>query len=144
MRTHQKMYRAWLLSSAACAAVSCVGCSEGKPVAEVRGRVVCTSGELPKTSIRQIRFEPTADSKAVVRKGASGAINDDGTFELYTRRPGDGVHHGEYAVTFAFYKSAMDHASPLSPELASSSTTPYRVTVEDNVDDLEIEISRKK
>jgi hypothetical protein len=123
---------------------ACVGCAEGKPVAEVRGRVVCKSGELPPTSIRQIRFEPTADSKAVVRKGASGAINDDGTFELYTRRPGDGVYHGEYAVTFAFYKSAMDHQSPLLPELASSSTTPYHVTVKGDVDDLEFEIKFKK
>ncbi len=123
---------------------SCLGCTDGKPVAEVRGRVVCKNGELPQSSIRQIRFEPTADSRAVVRKGASGAINDDGTFELYTRRPGDGVHHGEYAVTFAFYKSAMNHESPISPELASSSTTPYRVTVNDDVDDLEFEISLKK
>jgi hypothetical protein len=133
---------AWAI--VALTAVACIGCGSGKPVAQVRGRVVCKNGELPKSSIRQIRFEPTTESKAAVRKGATGAINDDGTFEVYTRRPGDGVHLGEYAVTFAFYKSAMDHQSPIAPELTSSLTTPYRVTVEDDVDDLEFEVSLKK
>jgi hypothetical protein len=122
---------------------ACLGCGKGKPVGQVRGRVICKNGELPQLGVRQIRFEPTPESKAVVRKGATGAINDDGTFELYTRKPGDGVHHGEYAVTFAFFKGAMDRESPLSPELASSATTPYRVTVENDMDDLQFEISLK-
>jgi hypothetical protein len=135
-------YRGWHLALLACAASlgELVGCGQGHEVAQVRGKVVCRSGSLPESAIRMVRFEPTADTDAAVRKGASGVINDDGTFELYTRRPGDGVHVGKYAVTFAFYKSAMDHSSPIAARYTSSAATPYRVVVEDDVDNLEFEV----
>jgi hypothetical protein len=116
------------------------GCHRGNAMSQVRGTVSCKSGELPKTGIRMIRLEPTADSKAAVRKGASASINDDGTFTLYTRQEGDGVNHGDYAVTFAFFKSAMDHHSPLLPKYTQASTTPYRVTVDKDIDDLKFEV----
>jgi hypothetical protein len=98
------------------------------------------NAELPKSGIRLVRLEPAADTNAVVRKGASGTINDDGTFELYTRKPGDGVHLGKYAVTFAFYKGAMDQASLIPAKYTRAATTPYHVVVEDDIDDLEFEI----
>src|SRR5687768_14509203 len=84
------------------------GCGESNSAAQVRGKVIPKGGPLPAAGIRMVRFEPTADTTAAVRKGASGAINNDGTFEIYTRKPGDGVLLGKYAVTFAFYPGAMD------------------------------------
>ena len=98
------------------------------------------NGSLPNTGIRLVRFEPTADTKAAVRKGASGTINDDGSFELYTRRPGDGVHLGKYAVTFAFYKGAMDQRPLIPAKYTRAATTPYQLVVEGDIDDLEFEI----
>jgi hypothetical protein len=116
------------------------GCDQSRPVAQVRGKITCRNGSLPKTAIRLVRFQPTADSEAVVRKGASGAINDDGSFEMYTRRPGDGVHLGKYAVTFAFYRGAMDHTSPIPAKYMRASTTPYHVEVTQDIEDLEFQI----
>jgi hypothetical protein len=128
-----------LLVAAACVAGN-AGCGESHPVAQVRGKVICTGGTLPAAPIRMVRLQPTSDSGAVIRKGASGSINDDGSFELYTRRPGDGVHAGKYAVTFAFYKGAMDQKSLIPAKYASAATTPLQLEVKDDVDDLVLEI----
>ena len=130
---------AGILLIVSCASVA-PGCQRAKPVSQVSGKVTCKTGELPKTAIRMIRFEPEADSTAVVRKGASASINDDGTFALYTRKEGDGVNHGKYAVTFAFFKSAMDHQSPLLVKYTQAATTPYHVIVDKDLADLQFEV----
>src|SRR5688500_13109993 len=93
-----------LLLGVACLGVLS-GCGKSHPMAQVRGKVVFPDGKIPEAGIRMIRFECAADSDAALRKGATGTINDDGSFEVYTRRPGDGVHLGKYDVTFAFCRS---------------------------------------
>jgi hypothetical protein len=108
----------------------------------VRGKVLFKNGEMPKTSVRYIRFECAADTDAVVHKGASGAIEDSGTFELYTRRPGDGVHYGKYAVTFAIQPGSMDRRSLVPAKYTSAATTPYYVVVDKDLDNLEFEIDQ--
>lgn len=123
--------------------ISISGCGKSRPVAQVRGKIICKDGELPAAAIRLVRFEPTADTTAVIRKGASGRINDDGTFELYTRQPGDGVLLGKYAVTFAFYKSAMDHQSLIPAKYTKAATTPHQLVVENDIENLELEIESK-
>jgi hypothetical protein len=126
------------------AGVVCVcalaGCGRGPATAHVSGRVNFKNGQLPAAGVRMIRFEPAADSPAPIRKGASGTINDDGTFELYTRRPGDGVYLGKYAVTFAFYRGAMDQRPLIAPKYAAAATTPYQVAIDDDVDDLNFDL----
>jgi hypothetical protein len=116
------------------------GCGGSNSTAQVRGKVVSKDGPLPAAGIRMVRFEPTADTTAAIRKGASGAINDDGTFEIYTRRPGDGVIPGKYAVTFAFYPGAMDRRSLIPEKYTKPLTTPHIVVVEDDIENLELEI----
>lgn len=116
------------------------GCGDSRPVAQIRGKVVGKNGTLPSAAIRVVRFEPTADTTAVVRKGASGSINDDGTFELFTRKPGDGVHHGKYAVTFGFFRSATDQRPLVAAKYTKPATTPYQMVVDKDVDDLQFEI----
>jgi hypothetical protein len=95
---------------------------------------------LQSAGIRMVRLEPTADTNATVRKGASGTIKEDGSFELYTRRPGDGVYLGKYAVTFAFYRGAMDQRPLIPAKYTSATTTPYQVVIDHNRDDLNFEI----
>ncbi len=98
---------------------------------------------MPNAGVRYIRFECTADTGAAVRKGASGIINDDGSFELFTRRPGDGVNYGTYAVTFAIFPGVMDQRSLVPAEYTSSATTPYKkIVVDKNLDNLEFEIDQ--
>jgi hypothetical protein len=120
--------------------VGLAGCGKSQPVAQLRGKINFKDASLLNAGIRMVRFEPTADTNAVVRKGASGTINDDGSFELYTRRPGDGVHHGKYAVTFAFFRGAMDQRPLIPKKYTSAASTPYQIVVDRNRDDLSFDI----
>jgi hypothetical protein len=116
------------------------GCGSGHSVAQVRGKVIFPDGRVPQAGVRMIRFECAKDTDAAVRKGASGTINDDGSFELYTRKPGDGVHLGKYDVTFAIFQSATDQKPLIPAEYTKSATTPYHVVVDDDKDNLEFKI----
>src|SRR3954462_1392786 len=117
-----------------------VGCGKSQPMAQVRGKINFKDSALRSAGIRMVRFEPTSDTNATLRKGASGMIDENGSFELYTRRPGDGVHLGKYAVTFAVYRGAMDQRPLIPAKYISAATTPYKVVVDDDRDDLSFEI----
>lgn len=129
------------LAAALCVA-NLVGCSRGPAVADVRGKVLNRDGSVPRGAVRIVRFEPLGDSQAEIRKTASGEINAaDGSFELFTRRPGDGVYLGKYAVTFAVMSDPRNmNSSLIIDKYTSAQTTPYQVDVTGDVDDLKFEI----
>ena len=129
-----------LLLIAAAYLAAIVGCGKTHPIAQVSGKIQLKDSSLQTAGIRMVRLEPTGDTSATIRKGASGTINEDGSFQLYTRRPGDGVYLGKYAVTFAFYRGAMDQRSLIPAKYTSAATTPYQVVVDDDRDDLSFEI----
>lgn len=87
-----------------------------------------------------VRLEPDADSTAVIRKGASGSIAEDGAFEICTLRPGDGVHLGKYAVTFTFLKSFTEQKQMIAQKYTTAATTPYHLNLERDADGLEYEL----
>ena len=116
------------------------GCGKSHPVAQVRGKVVFKNGSMPNAGIRMVRLEPAADTTAAIRKGASGSVNDDGAFEIYTLRPGDGVYLGKYAVTFTFLKSFTEQKQMIDKKYTTAATTPYHLNVERDTDDLEYEL----
>jgi hypothetical protein len=120
------------------------GCGKSNPVGQVSGKIIFKNGAIPPAGVRVVRLEPTADSNMAVRKGATGRISDDGTFEIYTRKPGDGVHFGNYAVTFAFWKSAMDHTSLIEPRYTDAKNTPYHLIVDKDIVGLEYELEASK
>jgi hypothetical protein len=128
-----------LLFGAACLCVV-AGCGKSHPMARVRGKVEFPDGKIPAAGVRMIRFECAADSDATLRKGATGSINDDGSFELYTRRPGDGVHLGKYDVTFAFCRSVTDQRPMIPAVYTKSATTPFHVVIEEDVENLTYKI----
>jgi hypothetical protein len=138
VRNHRYLARLFLIAVALLGGT--IGCGKTRPVAQVRGKINFKESSLQNAGIRMVRFEPTADTNATIRKGASGTINEDGSFELYTRRPGDGVYLGKYAVTFAFYRGAMDQRSLIPAKYTSAATTPYQVVIDDDRDDLNFEI----
>jgi hypothetical protein len=109
-------------------------------MSQVRGKVFYKDGTVPQAAVCVVRFQPTEQSTAKIRKGATSAIEPDGSFELCTRVPGDGVYHGEYAVTFAVLKSVMDMTPLIQEKYTRPDTTPYKVTVDDDIDDLKFEI----
>jgi hypothetical protein len=116
------------------------GCRRGPAMASVRGKVFYKDGTVPNGSLAIVRFAPTEDSTAEIRKGASGAIESDGSFEMTTRIPGDGVYLGKYAVTFAVEKGEGPSKSVVVQKYTNRATTPFTVEVTDDVDDLKFEI----
>jgi hypothetical protein len=98
-------------------------------------------GTVPSGAVAVVRFQPAADSTAEVRKAASGEIEKDGHFEAYTRKPGDGVFLGKYDVTFSVLEDGTNsNSSRIDPKFNKSRTTPYHVSIEDDVSDLEFEL----
>ncbi len=124
------------------AALFLAGCNRGPAVAHVKGTVLNPDGSPPRGAIRVVRFEPLSESTAEIRKAATSDISSvDGSFDLYTRKPGDGVYLGKYAVTFAVLSDPHDMSSSLIVDkYTNARTTPYQVTVDGDLDDLKFEI----
>jgi hypothetical protein len=116
------------------------GCNRGPAMSQVSGTVLFPDGSVPKGGVCVVQFQPAAGTTAEVSKGASGAIQPDGTFEMWTKRPGDGVYHGDYVVTFAIFKGAMDMTPMISAKYTRPDTSPYKVTVDDDLEDLKFEV----
>jgi hypothetical protein len=116
------------------------GCG-GRPTAEVKGRVIFKDGTVPQGAVCVVRFQPSHDSPAEIRKAATGEIQADGFFEAFTRKPGDGVLLGKYDVTFSVLKDGTDSSSSMiDRKFTRGATTPYHVTVEDDLTDLEFQL----
>jgi hypothetical protein len=116
------------------------GCNRGPAMYEVSGKVLFTDGTAPAGGVAVVRLQPVEGSTAELRKGASSAIGPDGSFEMYTRTPGDGVYEGDYAVTFAVQKGVMD-ATPLIPaKYMNPQTSGFTVKVDGDKTELKFEL----
>lgn len=124
------------------ALLATVGCST-KNVAQVSGRVQYKDGSPIEGAVRLIRFEPTEDSTAEIRKTASGQIASDGSFQLFTRKPGDGVYLGSYAVTFTVLTKPMGGESLIPEKFNYASSTPYVVDINGDAEDLTFELEKR-
>jgi hypothetical protein len=133
-------FQARLLLIAIALLCAAAGCGSREPVAQVAGKIDMKDSSLQNAGIRMVRFEPTTDTPSATRKGASGVIEKDGSFKVYTRRPGDGIQLGKYAVTFAFFRGAMDQKSLIPAKYTTAATTPYQVVIDRDRDDLNFEI----
>ena len=118
--------------------VAPAGCDRGPAMYRVRGHVFYTDGTVPRGAVAVVSFQPAGDTTAELRKSASGAIRPDGSFELWTRKEGDGVYEGQYDVTFNVLKAVMDP----QPYIAEKYRVPgtYQVTVDRDIDNLKFEI----
>jgi hypothetical protein len=109
------------------------GCG-GNGLMTATGTVKYADGSIPTGEVAMVRFTPTPDSPSPSRRAVEGTINpDDGSFELMTYRPRDGVHAGNYLVSFTVRENYMDPTSAIPPEYSkydSASTTPLKVTVD--------------
>jgi hypothetical protein len=126
-----------ILASLVCAAV---GCDKGPAMYKVSGKVLYKDGSVPHAGVCVVNFTPTAGSAGEVHKAASGGIQPDGSFNLFTRVAGDGVLKGEYAATFTIWPGPMEPKSLVLPIYINPKTTPYKVMVDHNIDDLKFEI----
>lgn len=116
------------------------GC--GGPTAQVSGHAKFADGSPIKGGVRTIIFAPTDDSTAEVRKAASADIADDGSFALYTRKRGDGVYKGKYAVTFMVMKNAREGGLLVPEKYTYEETTPFKIEVTGDRSDLVFELEK--
>src|SRR5690606_40207076 len=112
-------------------------------IVKASGTVTFTGGVPAGAGVKVIRLEPTPDSPAEVRKGASSTIAEDGSFDMYTRMPGDGVYAGKYAVVFSVLNSPLEQKSLINPKYTSSATTPYIIELDDDRSDLSFSIEAR-
>jgi len=123
------------------------GCGErGPKMHQVSGHVFYKDGSVPTGGVCLVGLEPAENSTAKIRKGATGVIGPDGAFELITRKPGDGVHDGEYAVRFVVRKNGLDPATSLIPQKYESGTTSgiEHIVVDRDISDLKFELEPLK
>jgi hypothetical protein len=136
--------RDWCAKIFLIALLSClclaVGCEKGPAMYKVSGKVKLKDGSIPKASVCLVNFTPTKDSKAEVRRNATGAIGPDGSFTMNTRLPDDGVHAGEYSVVFNVAKNPMAPVSLLLPKYTDVHSPPYTVKVDHDINDLDYTI----
>ena len=106
------------------------------------GRAQYKDGSPITGGVRIIRLEPAKNSTAKIRKGASGTIAEDGTFELFTRKPGDGVFAGEYAVTFSVLTRPLGGTSLIPAYFTHPESTPFQITVDEDKEGLLYELEK--
>lgn len=138
--------KSWMSAvSLLCAALAlgALGCNSGPKTVEVSGTVNFEGGVPPGAGVKVIRFAPTSDTTAEIKKAASGTIADDGSFEMYTRIPRDGVYVGKYAVVFSVLNSPIEQKSLIDPKYTDASTTPYIIELNDDQHDLTFTIEKK-
>jgi hypothetical protein len=131
----------WLVATAlVCGTICQTGC--GREAHQVKGRVQYTDGTPITGGLRIIRFEPTHDTTAKIRKTASGQIAEDGTFEIFTRRPGDGVYAGKYAVTFTVRTTPFGGKSLIAKQFTHRDSTPFSILVDEDKEELLFELEK--
>jgi len=108
------------------------GCSSGPDVemVPVRGTVKFADGTVPQGETATVIFEPVAGGSQQLRKLASGEIQPDGSFEMMTVKPGDGVIAGKYKVIFEVFKKDLGREPLVPQKYTKPETTPFEETVE--------------
>jgi hypothetical protein len=108
-------------------------------MARVRGKVHFKDGTIPQGDLAIVKFNPTQDSTGQFRKSATGTIDPkDGSFEMNTRMAGDGVHYGDYTVTFTVADS--NARILVAPKYSKPAESPFKITVDRNRSDLDYEV----
>jgi hypothetical protein len=130
---------AWLAVSMSFVCV--VGCG-GRTTYQVTGRVQYKDGSPITGGVRVIRLEPTDDTTAEIRKAANGTIAPDGAFEMYTRRPGDGVIPGKYWVTFTVMDKPFGGRLLIPFKYTIGAESPFELVVDDDKSDLLYELEK--
>lgn len=93
--------------------------------------------------MRTVCFQPAEGTTAVVRKAAQGSMAEDGTFTMYTRKPGDGVYKGKYAVTFTVLKDPNFGGLMIPEKYAAIDDTPFTIEVTADRNDLLFQLDKQ-
>ncbi len=117
----------WLLPALLMAA----GCAKSEvELVPAAGTVKFSDGTVPQGEVAIVNFEPVGSRKNVRSKGASADIQPDGSFQLKTVEPGDGVIPGKYKVIVVVHKTYLGQELLVPQEYTQAQTTPFEATVE--------------
>jgi hypothetical protein len=128
--------RAWCMVALALLAFIAVGCG-GSRQYPVTGKVVLPNGS-PLTG-GMVVFHPRVGEGL---HSANGPIGSDGTYELRTFKPGDGVMPGTYKVTITPPPSEEDKPSPVPARYLTPKSTPLEYTVKPESNEYNITLTR--
>jgi hypothetical protein len=109
-----------------------------------KGRVQFADGSPLGGETRVIRFEPDDGSKALVRRLAEAPIKEDGTFEMSSVKPLDGVYKGQYVVTFIVLESQRSGKSLIPKKYSNFAESPIEIDVTGAKDDYLFELEKAK
>jgi hypothetical protein len=137
-----KLRKAIVLLAIAMGLAAESGCG-GRKTYQVSGRVQYQDGSPITGGVRTINFEPAANTTAEIRKMATGEIGTDGSFTMYTRRPGDGVIPGIYVVTFTIMDQPLGGKLLIPEKYKSPAESPFDITVDGDKTDLLYELEKK-
>jgi hypothetical protein len=126
----------------ACGIVVQVGCNQ-RSTYQVSGKVRYKDGSPITGGARVINFEPTQSTTAKIRKPATSQIAEDGSFQMYTRKPGDGVIPGKYAVVFVIMDKPLGGKMLVQEKYTKEVETPYEINVDGDKTGLEYEIEKQ-
>jgi hypothetical protein len=104
----------------------------------VQGKIVDLKGNsIPGIEGSQIHFS-SLDGKI----SSVGEVQADGSFSLFTHKPGDGVQPGEYEIVIVRKWLDPEHAAPLAidPKYESFATSGLKRTVEPKSNTFELKI----
>ena len=146
-------FRSVIMPLAAISLLVTGGCTKSGPkMVKVSGIVRYKDGtklEVPEEGMAKITFEPAdfgaGASPDQPRKGASGKIKPDGTFELSTVKSGDGVIPGKYRVKILAQRSYTNPSTVMIPlKYTDSRTSGFEeVTIDKPRSDLLYELDKQ-
>jgi hypothetical protein len=117
-----------------------VGC--GSDMVPAKGRVQYADGSPLKGELQVIRFEPDDKTTAVVRRLAEAPIKSDGSFEMSSIKPLDGVYKGQYVVTFIVLENQRTGKSLIPKKYTSFAESPFEIDVTGSKDDYLFELEK--
>jgi hypothetical protein len=118
--------------------VAFAGCGGG--LAPVRGKVTLPDGKPASGS--QVVFESQQDGKQI---SARGDVHEDGSYELSTFKPGDGVPLGKYRVQVnppPVVNAEAAQRAPFHPKFSDFSTSGLEFEVKAGGNDFAIPLTK--
>jgi hypothetical protein len=97
--------------------------------ARASGEITFKDGRRLTGVVGVVRFDPEELYSGGSRGASIAALNSDGTFDLMTRTPGDGVPIGDYRVVLVVRNADDTPADAVHFDYKHFETTPWRVKV---------------
>ena len=106
------------------------GCGGGDGALQVTGKVTSADGSPIPCEAGMVLFQPATTGENASEKHATGGVKPDGTFEMMTRTPGDGMQPGKYKVVLQLWKNYDKQQLAVPKKYGDATTTPLEATVD--------------